>query len=66
MLSIEWHYSFNDYKATDRLMDIMSMLNVCGWFYLFEKGRMNEQSAGRRGFDIRVYVHSNELQWDIR
>ena len=39
------------------------MLNVCGWFYLFEKGRMNEQSAGRRGFDIRVYVHSNELQW---
>ena len=26
---------------------------------------MNEQSAGRGGFDIRAYVHSkpNELQW---
>ena len=34
------------------------MLNVCGWFYLFEKGRMNEQPAGRRGFDIRVHVYS--------
>ena len=35
-----------------------------GWFYLFEKGRMNEQSAGRRGFDIKVYVHTkpDELQ----
>ena len=38
-----------------------------GWFYLCEKGRMNEQSAGRNGFYIKVYVHTkpDELQWDI-